>query len=229
MGIARPTQLDINRSRLGILGGTFDPIHNGHLMVAEEARFRLGLSRVLFVPAQVSPLKVHARPTSAERRCRMVELAIAGNPGFELSRVDLDRPGPSFTVDTLRMLKHQEGTETDLFFIVGEDSIETLLHWRAPEEIVRLCRLVVVNRPGYDPDLDRIEDALPGLRESLVRLTGTPELAVSSTDLRRRAHLGWPIRYQVPAAVEAYINRHELYREDMEGERSPDHGFEGHP
>ena len=226
MGIAQSAKLDINRERLGILGGSFDPIHNGHLMIAEEARFRLNLAKVLFVPAQVSPLKVNARPTSAEHRCRMVELAIAGNPGFELSRVDLDRAGPSYTVDTLHLLKQQLGADADLYFIVGEDSIETLLHWRAPEQILSLCKLVVVNRPGYDPDLDRIASALPGLSESLVHLTDTPELAVSSTDLRRRARLGWPIRYQVPAVIEAFIHRHGLYRGAAEGDRTHVHGAE---
>lgn len=227
MGIARPTEIDIKRRRLGILGGTFDPIHNGHLLIAEEARFRLDLAKVLFVPARISPLKLHARPTSAEQRCRMVELAIAGNAGFELSRVDLDRPGPSYTVDTLRLIQEQEGVQVDLYFVAGEDSIETLLHWRAPEEIVRLCKLVVVNRPGYDPDLERIGAALPGLRASLVRLADTPELAVSSTELRQRVNLGWPIRYQVPADVEAYIHHHRLYRGDAGGERSLRHSHEG--
>jgi nicotinate-nucleotide adenylyltransferase len=162
------------------------------------------------VPAQVSPLKVDSDPVSAEHRARMVELAIAGNPAFALSRVDLDRPGPSYTVDTLRLLKAQYRPETELFFIVGEDSLETFMRWRSPGEILQLSRLVVVSRPGYDVDLDRLQARLPELGAALA-LPDTPEIMISSTEVRRRVREGWTIRYLVSEPVERYIREHDLY------------------
>lgn len=211
--------MDVERSsggarplRIGVLGGTFDPIHNGHLVIAEEARVRLALDQVLFVPARVSPLKLGRRAAAPRHRCRMIELAIAGNPGFALSRVDLERAGPSYTVDTLRLLKERYKEDTQLYFIMGRDALETILAWRQPAEIIRLCCLVVVSRPGYHVDLERLEKALPGLSASLITLE-TPELSVSSTDLRARLRRGWPIRYQVPDAVMEYIYKHRLYME----------------
>ena len=213
--------------RIGVLGGSFDPIHNGHLIIAQEVCYRRALSQVLFIPAQVSPLKVNAQPTSAEHRARMVELAIANNPAFALSRIDLDRPGPSYTVDTLALLREELGPRVAVDFIVGQDSLKTLLHWRDPETILRLCHLVVVRRPGYQVDLDHLEEALPALGESLT-LLDTPELAISSTDLRRRVCQGWPIRYQVPEAVEAYIRQHGLYLE-AEGETEGQAEARPHP
>jgi len=206
------------KRRIGVLGGTFDPIHNGHLVIAEEVRVRMGLERVLFVPARISPLKLARRTTPAHHRCRMIELAIAGNPFFALSRVDLDRPGPSYTVDTLRLLKTQLGDEAGIFFILGQDALSTILHWRAPAEIMRLAHLAVVSRPGYRADLSSLEAALPGLRDALTILE-SPELSVSSTDLRQRLRKGWPIRYQVPDAVMAYIQEHHLYRNEHDVER----------
>lgn len=197
---------------IGVLGGTFDPIHNGHLVIAEEARVRLQLDRVLFVPAQASPFKQQQRTTSATHRCRMIELAIAGNPAFALSRVDLQRPAPSYTVDTLRLLKREWGEGSQLYFIMGQDAIAGLLAWRAPAEIIRLARLVLMRRPGYAPDIQYLEAQLPGLHESLIILD-SPELSVSSTELRWRVAMGWPIRYQVPDEVVRYIMAHHLYRD----------------
>jgi len=197
---------------IGVLGGTFDPIHNGHLVIAEEARVRLRLDRVLFVPAQVSPFKQKQHTTSAAHRCRMIELAIADNPAFALSRVDLQRPAPSYTVDTLRLLKQEWGEGAQLYFIMGQDAIAGLLAWRAPAEIIRLARLVLMRRPGYAPDIQSLEAQLPGLHESLIILD-SPELSVSSTDLRQRVAMGWPIRYQVPDDVMHYIMAHHLYRD----------------
>ncbi len=197
---------------IGVLGGTFDPIHNGHLVIAEEARVRLQLDRVLFVPAQASPFKQNQHTTPATHRCRMIELAIAGNPTFALSRVDLQRPAPSYTVDTLRLLKQEWGEGSQLYFIMGQDAIAGLLAWRDPAEIIRLARLVLMRRPGHAPDIQHLEAQLPGLRESLIILD-SPELSVSSTELRRRVAMGWPIRYQVPDSVMHYIMAHQLYRD----------------
>lgn len=200
--------------RIGILGGTFDPVHNGHLVIAEEARARLQLERVLFIPTNVSPLKQGRHLASTEHRCTMVELAIAGNPFFALSLVDLNRPAPSYTIDTLRLLRSCYGETSQLYFIMGQDTLGTILAWRAPQEIIRLCTLVVVSRPGYHPDIAALGHSLPGLRESLIVLS-TPELSVSSTELRQRVANGWPIRYQLPDSVEAYIRQHGLYRENQ--------------
>ncbi|MBM3190748.1 MAG: nicotinate (nicotinamide) nucleotide adenylyltransferase, partial [Chloroflexi bacterium] len=147
--------------RLGVLGGTFDPIHIGHLIVAEEARARLGLDRVLFVPANLSPLKAGSTFFSGEERYHMVRLAIEGNPHFAVSRVDLDRTGPSYTVDTLRAIQAEYGPSVQLYFIIGMDALETFAAWHRPEEIIRLTRLVVVSRPGHGADWATLEAEVP--------------------------------------------------------------------
>lgn len=196
--------------RIGILGGSFDPIHIGHLIIAEEARIVLGLERVVLVPARYSPLKSEALASSAEHRCRMVQLAIADHPAFALSRVDLDREGPSFTVDTLRALKAEYGAQTELYFILGMDSLCHLRAWREPREIVRLTRLVVIARPGYEANLAALERDIPGLAQA-VHIINSISLDISATAIRQRVAQGLPIRYQVPAAVEAYIREHGLY------------------
>lgn len=197
-------------TRLGVMGGTFDPIHIGHLAIAEEARVRLSLDEVLFVPARVSPLKLDNTHASGDDRCRMVELAIADNASFRVSRVELDRRGPSYTVDTLEVLREEYGGDVVPYFIMGMDSLETLPHWRRPEDIVRLARLVVVTRPGYRADWDALEGAIPGISQA-TEVIDTLLLDISSTELRRRVREGASIRYLVPAPVEAYIREHRLY------------------
>jgi nicotinate-nucleotide adenylyltransferase len=193
-------------SRLGLLGGTFDPPHYGHLVAAQEAAWRLALDRVLFLPAHQNPLKRGAPASPAKHRCEMVALAIADNPQFELSRLDLDRPPPSYTVDLLRQLA---SPAKELFFLVGADILPELPRWRAPEEILRLARLVVVSRPGApDPDLEVLQ---PSERDR-VNVLHTPGLDIASRDLRERVRSGQPIRYLTPAAVEQYILEHRLYR-----------------
>ncbi|MBC7255829.1 MAG: nicotinate (nicotinamide) nucleotide adenylyltransferase [Chloroflexi bacterium] len=199
--------------RLGILGGTFDPIHIAHLIIAEEARFFCHLDRVLFMPAYISPLKVQGGTLfTPEERYEMACLATADYPRFEVSRLELDREGPSYTVDTLRLLREAYGPETGLFFIMGMDSLLTLPHWVRPQEIVRLARLIVISRPGYQPDLEALERQVPGVRQATEMLL-TLEIGISSTELRRRIRQGLPIRYQVPAAVEAFIHARYPLRE----------------
>jgi len=198
-------------SPLGILGGTFDPPHTGHLALAETARVQLRLARVLFVPAGDPPHKPDRPPSPAHHRAAMVEAAIADNPAFILSRADLDRPGPHYTVETLALLR-QEFPDAELFFLMGEDSLAQFLHWRDPAGIVRQARLAVMARPGWTPDWAALERALPGLRERLVWLDA-PRLDLSASDLRRRARQGLPLRYLVPPAVEEYIRQHRLYGE----------------
>ncbi len=197
--------------RIGILGGTFDPIHYGHLILAEEARVRLQLDRVLFVPAKEPPHKLEQPCSPAADRLQMVELAIAGNPGFQSSPVDLERPGPSYTVDTLGALQVALGPEAELYFLMGLDSLANLLTWRRPADIVARARLVVANRPGYEADLGALEATLPGI-SARTHFLETPEIGIAACDLRRRVAEGLPIRYQLPADVERYIYAHGLYR-----------------
>jgi nicotinate-nucleotide adenylyltransferase len=197
--------------RLGLLGGTFDPPHIGHLLAAQEAACQLQLERVLFLPARQNPLKEGEAVSPAEARCRMVELAIADNPLFALSRADLDRPPPSYTVDLLRVLSaRQPGAE--LFFLVGADILPELPRWHAPEELLELAVLVAINRPGApSPSVADLEQSLPGAARRVVLLQ-VPGVAISATDLRARVRAGRPIRYLTPAPVAAYIHARGLYR-----------------
>ena len=194
--------------RLGLLGGTFDPPHYGHLIAAQEVAWRLHLDRVLFLPARQNPLKRGESRSAAEDRCQMVALAIDDDPRFELSRLDLDRPPPSYSADLLRALA---SPESELFFMVGADIVPELPKWREPEEILRLARLVVVNRPGApDPDLEGLVKSFPATsgRVDCVRIPGVD---VSSTEIRQRVRAGAPIRYLTPPAVERYIAKKQLY------------------
>jgi nicotinate-nucleotide adenylyltransferase len=201
-------------TRLGLIGGTFDPPHYGHLLAAQEAAWRLDLDRVLFLPARQNPLKRGERRTPADKRCQMVERAIADNPLFELSRVDLDRPPPSYTVDLLRALHTGNRAERELFFLAGADILPELPRWHAPRAILALAKLVVVTRPGApDPvaSLQAVEQHLPGARER-IELLETPGIAITSTELRARVRAGQPIRYLTPPAVEAFVHDAGLYR-----------------
>jgi len=195
--------------RLGVLGGTFDPPHYGHLALAENARVQLGLERVLFVLAGQPPHKPDRPITPVHHRVVMVEAAIADSPAFAISRVDLDRPGPHYTVEMLALLQ-QEHPGTELFFLMGTDSLAQFTTWYDPAGIVRQARLAVMPRPGYEPDLGTLEQTAPGVRERLTWLD-VPYLGIAASDLRRRAGQGLPIRYLVPPPVEAYIYEHHLY------------------
>jgi nicotinate-nucleotide adenylyltransferase len=197
--------------RLGILGGTFDPVHNAHLVAAQEAHYQLGLDQVLFVPAGSPPHKPSGPISPAHHRLRMLELAIAGRPHFAISLVDLDRPGPAYTVDTLRLLRAGRGPGPDFFFIEGADSLADILDWRQPRRLLELCELAVVCRPGSAVDLAYLEAQLPGLGARL-HCVAMPLLDISSTDLRARVQQGRPISFLVPEEVEAYIYEQGLYR-----------------
>jgi len=199
--------------RLGILGGTFDPVHYGHLLAAEEVRVQLGLTRVIFAPAALPPHKIGEPISPIAHRLAMVRLAIASNPYFVASTVDVDRPGPHYTVDTVTLLRKEWGTgPDDTYFVMGLDSLADILSWHQPHRLIRLCRLAVVGRPGYSVDMDALNAALPGLA-SRVEFITMPRLAISSNDIRRRVRKGLSIKYQVPEAVEEYIYQHGLYRE----------------
>ena len=202
--------------RVGLMGGTFDPVHYGHLVVAEEVYAALDLAEMLFVPAGQPPHKPNRVVTGAQHRLAMLELAIAGNPHFSISRVDLDRPGPSYTVETLRLLREQWGELTALYFVIGWDSLEDLLTWYDPAGILQqLSYLVAVRRPGYnerDGYRDSLEARLPGIKQRLL-VVPAPQFDISSTDLRQRVAEKRPIKYQVPESVEKYIKQYKLYQQ----------------
>ena len=196
---------------LGMLGGTFDPIHLGHLAVADEAREALGLERILFVPAGLPPHKAGRPITPAPDRLAMVELAIAGNPAFSVSSIELDRPGPSYTVDTVAALLDGPDGPIELTVILSAELFGTLATWHEPEGLLRLARVAVVPRAGHPaPGRSLIAEQFPGLVDRVTFLDG-PHLGVSGTDIRARAAVGRSIRYLVPPAVAAYIGDHALY------------------
>ena len=203
-GVRAPT----GRAAVGMMGGTFDPIHVGHLVIAEEAREALSLERVLFVPAGVPPHKPAGEVTRAEDRVAMVQAAIAGNPAFELSRVEIDRPGPSYTVDTVELL----ATDLEVTVILSAETFRELPTWHQPDRLFAAARVAVVPREGYPaPDPAWLSEAFPG-REDRVTYLEAPHLGISSTVIRARVAEGRSIRYLVPPAVEAYITDHHLYR-----------------
>ena len=197
--------------RLGVLGGTFDPIHNGHLAVAREVKDRLDLTEVLFVPAGRPWLKTDTPVSPAEHRVAMVQTAIAGNAHYGLSTVEIEREGPSYTLDTLAELWRRLGSGDELYFIVGWDKLSELPRWHAPERIIRLCQLVAAPRPGVArPDLAALEGTIPGLSQRVVLLDG-PEVDISASDIRQRVAQGLSIDGLVPPAVQRYIREHGLY------------------
>lgn len=199
-----------NSQRIGVLGGTFDPIHLGHLILAEEARSQLQLDRIYFVPAGDPPHKQEQVITPVEHRIRMVELATAAADSFWVSRVDADRPGPHYTTDMMPLLQAELGPAAQLYFLIGSDSLRDLPTWHNPGWLLEHCHLVAFTRPNSEPDWAVLESTFPGVR-NCVTLLKMPLLEISSSDLRARVQAGQTIRYQVPCAVEAYIRKHRLY------------------
>lgn len=196
---------------IGVIGGTFDPIHIGHLIVAEEARLRLGLSQVVFVPAGQPWLKQDKDISPGEHRLEMIRLAIAPNTFFRASTVELERHGPSYTVDTLAALKRELGPEANLYFILGIDALAGLPTWREPQKIVELCHLVAAKRPeASDLDLQSLERSVPGM-SSRVIILDNPLIDISSSEIRQRVAEGKSIHEMVPEAVERYIREKRLY------------------
>ena len=197
--------------KIGILGGTFDPVHNGHIKVAEAVKTQLDLAKVVFMPAGQPWLKSDSPVSPAQHRAEMVRLAIAGRLGFELSLLEINRPGPSYTVDTIEEFRNKNGDGNELFFILGRDSLSQLPRWKEPSRLIELCRLVAVPRPGSKlPDLKELETLIPGLSSRLV-LLDKPEVDVSATQIRKRVAEGLPIRGLVPEPVAVYIKQHKLY------------------
>lgn len=197
--------------KIGVLGGTFDPIHNGHLGIAESACRELGLAQVLFVPARDPWLKGHRGIAPVNHRVEMVRLAISPDPRYNISYVDLERAGPSYTVDTLTELKGEFGSAADLYFILGMDALEGLPGWREPERIIKICHLLVARRPGVDMvDLKILEMSLPGVSEKVIVIDNAL-YDVNSTGIRRRVAGGHSVSGLVPDAVARYIRENGLY------------------
>jgi nicotinate-nucleotide adenylyltransferase len=194
--------------RLGVMGGTFDPIHHGHLLTAEEAAVQFGLDEVVFVPTGRPWMKDRDDVSPAEDRYLMTVVATASNPRFSVSRIDIDRKGPTYTVDTLHAVGEQ-APDAELFFVTGADAMLEIFGWKDPEEVLSLAHFIAATRPGYD--LDRFEAAAP-TRHPNVSVMTIPALAISSTDIRGRVREGRPIRYLVPEGVKSYIEKAGLYR-----------------
>ncbi len=198
--------------RLGLLGGTFDPVHRGHLAVARAGRDELGLDEVLFLPAGQPWRKAGRMIASSEHRLAMLRKALEGEAAFQVSRLELDRPGPSYTADTLEALR-DDRPEDELIFLLGEDALMDLSNWERPQRILELARLAVARRADSSPEaLKEAERRLPGLGERVIWLK-MPAVAVSASEIRERVRGGQPIGDLVPATVEEYIRKQGLYRE----------------
>ena len=195
----------------GVLGGTFDPVHIGHLIVAEEVIAQLDLAELLFIPAGQPWLKMNNYISLSEHRVQMVRLAIANEPSFKLSTTEIERAGPSYTVDTIAELQDNLDAGDELFFILGWDNLVQLPQWHEPSRLIKMCRLVTVPRIGYPPpDLNSLEAAIPGLSQSVIMLD-TPRIEISSSEIRQRVTRGLSIHHLIPEPVERYIKEHGLY------------------
>ncbi|AKE40907.1 Nicotinate-nucleotide adenylyltransferase [Corynebacterium kutscheri] len=194
--------------RIGVMGGTFDPIHHGHLVAASEVAARFALDEVIFVPTGQSWQKEDRFVTPKEDRYLMTVIATASNPRFSVSRVDIDRPGATYTIDTLQEL-HQQFPDDELFFITGADALSSILSWHQWEELFSLATFVGVTRPGYELS----EDFLPVQHQKRVELIEIPAMAISSTSCRQRVRQGMPVWYLVPDGVVQYIAKRQLYDE----------------
>jgi nicotinate-nucleotide adenylyltransferase len=192
------------------MGGTFDPIHYGHLVTAEAAVWKFSLDSVLFVPSGHPWMKEHKEVSAAEHRYLMTVIATASNPRFSVSRIEVDREGPTYAVDTLQELRRKAEEEVELFFITGADAILEIFQWKDPDEVLSMAQFIAATRPGYD--IARFEKAAASSRPN-ISVMDIPALSISSTDIRRRVHDGEPIRYLVPEGVHAYIHKMGLYRE----------------
>ncbi len=200
-------------SRVGILGGSFDPPHAGHLMIAREAMQRVGLDRVLFIPAGEQWLKEGQDVAPAAHRLAMTRLLVGSTTGFVVSDMEIMRPGPTYTVDTLRELWEASPPETEHYFILGEDSVADLPRWHNPQELVTLCRFIAMPRVGGAgrPDLTAAYGVIPGLRERVTVLDDAPRMDVSSSSIRDMLGIGASLRGVVPEAVMKYIAAHRVY------------------
>ena len=202
----------MSQERIGLFSGTFDPPHLGHLILASEARSQLGLTRLLWTVTPDPPHKQDQTITPLEHRLAMVKLAIEDNPFFELSEIELDRPAPQYTVDTIKLVAEQNPS-AEIVPVIGGDSLQDLPTWHAPKEIVYAAHWVgVMRRPGEDVNLDKLERELPGIK-SKVHYVDAPLLEIASREIRNRVATGKPFRYYLPSLVYQYIEQHHLYQQ----------------
>lgn len=205
-------KIAVNRKKLGIMGGSFDPIHKGHLETAEFVYQQLGLEKIIFIPAYIAPHKIGMEYAPAEHRYQMTLLATQGNTHFAVSDIELNRKGVSYSYDTVAALHEQYGDEYDLYFIIGADSVAALDTWTKVREIMALCTFVAATRPGFAPLVDKVIEYFGELGRTRIKWLNTPEMDISSTDIRQRVQENCSIRGLVPLAVEEYIHQKGLYR-----------------
>ena len=197
---------------IGVFGGTFDPVHNAHLRVAGEAGRRLQLEEIIFVPAGRPWLKADTLISPAEHRLQMLRLALADEPRFKLSTIEIEREGPSYTVETIAQLREWVGSGDELFFILGWDSLAQLPRWREPSRLIEMCQLVAAPRPGCPlPDIKALEVLIPGISQRVV-LLDKPEMDISASVVRDRVARGLSVQHLVPEKVNGYIKQHGLYK-----------------
>ena len=206
-----------NNRKIGIMGGTFNPIHYGHLVTAEEALIQFHLERVIFIPTGEPPHKTTGKIASPEDRYLMTVMATASNREFYVSRIEIDKKGKSYTIDTLRELKKIYGKNSELFFITGADAILEILTWKDTGEIIALCKFIAATRPGYN--ISKMEDLKKRLfnekvemAEQCLFIMEIPALAISSTDIRNRIKSNRPIKYLLPESVSSYLLKNDLYK-----------------
>ena len=206
--------VDNGQSRIGIMGGTFDPIHYGHLAAAEAARVEFGLCKVIFMPAGNPPHKQSQKISDAEHRYRMTALATSSNSGFEVSRLEVDKAGITYTFDTMEELRSIYGEAPEIYFITGADAVLELLTWYKIGELLTLCKFIAVTRPGFD--IWKLEQKIAEISSKYdgeIICLEVPLLEISSTDIRERIRSGKPVKYLLPEEVEAYIHKNGLYKE----------------
>jgi nicotinate-nucleotide adenylyltransferase len=202
----------IKSSRIGVMGGTFDPIHYGHLVAAEVSRAEFGLDKVIFMPTGRPPHKQLQIVTDSEHRYHMTVLATLSNPGFEVSRMEVDKTGLAYTYDTVKELKRIYGKDSDIYFITGADAVLELSTWHRIQELLSLCRFIAVTRPGFDNEnLEQKIQEITSKYNGEIICIEVPLLAISSTDIRNRFRNRKPIKYLLPEAVEKYIQEMGLY------------------
>jgi len=198
--------------KIGVLGGTFDPVHNGHLAIAEEARSYLNLNEVIFLPAGQPWMKSDRSISPARNRTAMLALALQSRPYFKSSTIEIEHQGPSYSVNSIAELKAQAVEPTDWYFILGWDNLAKIPQWKEPAKLIEMCFLVAVPRPGYErPNMKKLEAALPGISKKVI-LMDKPRLEISATDIRNKVAQGLPISGLVPQLVEEYIKENGLYR-----------------
>ena len=192
--------------QIGIIGGTFNPIHYGHLVSASEVCNKFKLDKVIFIPSAINPLKNDSNLAEAHHRLKMIKLAIAGNPLFEVSDIEIKRGGASYTIDTIKTLVKKYDKDTNIYFIIGADAFLEINSWSSPDALLKMCKFIVTTRPGYD-----IKNAKQIFRKH-TEIMEITYLAISSSDIRQRIKSGSPIKYLLPEKVEDYICKHRLYK-----------------